>query len=110
MTATLQEQARALGDPTRYAIFRRVADAGRPIGIAELNEHFALNHNAIRQHLTGMVAAGLVGSEIASNSPPALPLLSPNESRRTPTLSSSVRCRLASGVGRANRTCPCCWS
>jgi predicted ArsR family transcriptional regulator len=57
---TLQEQARALGDPTRHDIFRAVADAGRPVGIAELNERFPLNHNAIRQHLAKLVAAGLV--------------------------------------------------
>jgi predicted ArsR family transcriptional regulator len=57
---TLQEQARALGDPTRHAIFRHVAGAGRPVGIAELNEHFPLNHNAIRQHLAKLVAARLV--------------------------------------------------
>jgi predicted ArsR family transcriptional regulator len=56
----LQEQARALGDPTRYAIFGHVAQAGRPVGIAELNEHFPFNHNAIRQHLAKLVAAGLV--------------------------------------------------
>ena len=60
MTATMQEQARALGDPTRHAIFRRIADAGRPLGVAELNEHFPLNHNAIRQHLAKLVSAGLV--------------------------------------------------
>lgn len=57
---TLQEQARALGDPTRHAIFQRVTEAEQPIGIAELNEAFALNHNAIRQHLAKLVAAGLV--------------------------------------------------
>ena len=57
---TLQEQARALGDPTRHAIFGHVAQAGRPVGIAELNERFPLNHNAIRQHLAKLVAAGLV--------------------------------------------------
>jgi predicted ArsR family transcriptional regulator len=55
-TTTLQEQAKALGDPTRHAIFRHIADAGRPVGVAELNEQFPFNHNAIRQHL----AAGLV--------------------------------------------------
>lgn len=59
-TTTLQEQARALGDPTRHAIFRHVAEAGRPIGIAELNEQFAFNHNAIRQHLGKLVASGLL--------------------------------------------------
>ena len=59
-TTTLQEQARALGDPTRHAIFRHVAAAGGPVGIAELTEHFAFNHNAIRQHLAKLVASGLV--------------------------------------------------
>ena len=59
-TTTLQEQARALGDPTRHAIFRHVAQAGRPVGVADLNEQFPLNHNAIRQHLAKLVTAGLV--------------------------------------------------
>ena len=59
-TTTLQEQARALGDPTRHAIYRHIADAGVPVGIVELNERFPFNHNAIRQHLTKLVAAGLV--------------------------------------------------
>ena len=58
--ATVQQQARALGDPTRHAIFLQVATVGRPIGVAELNERFPLNHNAIRQHLAKLVAAGLV--------------------------------------------------
>ncbi len=57
---TLQRQARALGDPTRHAIFRHIAGAGHPVGIAELNEQFPFNHNAIRQHLAKLVAAGLV--------------------------------------------------
>lgn len=59
-TNTLQEQARALGDPTRHAIFRHVAAAAEPVGVAELNEQFAFNHNAIRQHLGKLVAAGLL--------------------------------------------------
>jgi predicted ArsR family transcriptional regulator len=57
---TLQQQARALGDPTRHAIFRHIAQAGAPVGIAELNDRFPLNHNAIRQHLAKLVAARLV--------------------------------------------------
>ena len=57
---TLQEQARALGDPTRHAVFRYVADAGRPVDVAELTAHFRLNHNAIRQHLAKLLDAGLV--------------------------------------------------
>jgi predicted ArsR family transcriptional regulator len=59
-TVRLQEQARALGDPTRHAIFRHIAASEEPIGVADLNEHFPFNHNAIRQHLAKLVAAGLV--------------------------------------------------
>src|SRR5262245_26972505 len=40
-----------------------------------------------------------------SNNPSTLPLLSANLSRRTPTLSSSVRCRLAGGVAFRKRRC-----
>jgi len=57
---TLQQQARALGDPTRHEVFRYLADAGRPVDVAELTRHFGLNHNAIRQHLAKLVAAGLL--------------------------------------------------
>ena len=57
---TNQLEARALGDPTRHAIFRRIAESANPISVAELNEEFAFNHNAIRQHLAKLVAAGLV--------------------------------------------------
>jgi predicted ArsR family transcriptional regulator len=56
----LQEQAKALGDPTRHAIFRHISQARRPVGIAELNDQFPFNHNAIRQHVAKLVAAGLV--------------------------------------------------
>jgi predicted ArsR family transcriptional regulator len=57
---TLQEQARALGDPTRHAIFQYLAAAAQPVDVAELTDHFGLNHNAIRQHLAKLVDAGLV--------------------------------------------------
>ena len=59
-TTTLQEQARALGDPTRHAIFRHIGDASGPVGVAELTAAFPFNHNAIRQHLAKLVSAGLV--------------------------------------------------
>jgi predicted ArsR family transcriptional regulator len=64
-STTLQEQARALGDPTRHGVFRYVADADRPVDVSEMAEHFALNHNAIRQHLAKLVDAGLVVEEKA---------------------------------------------
>jgi len=56
----LQLQARALGDPTRHELFRYIADAERPVDVAELTDHLGLHHNAIRQHLAKLVEAGLV--------------------------------------------------
>lgn len=56
----LQVQARALGDPTRYEIFRRLADSGESMDVSSLTEEFELNHNGIRQHLAKLVEAGLV--------------------------------------------------
>lgn len=72
---TLQQQARALGDPTRHDVFRFVADAGRPVDVAELTEHFGLNHNAIRQHLAKLVDAGLLVEDRAAPSGPGRPRL-----------------------------------
>jgi len=72
---TLQQQARALGDPTRHAVFRHIAEAGRPVGIAELTERFTFNHNAIRQHLAKLVAAGLVVEAKAPRAGPGRPRL-----------------------------------
>ena len=58
--STLQEQARALGDPTRNSIFEYIATADRGVDVAELTAHLGLNHNAIRQHLAKLVSATLV--------------------------------------------------
>ena len=63
--STLQIQARALGDPTRHELFRYIADAARPVEVAELTEHLGLHHNAIRQHLAKLVEAGLVRKKAA---------------------------------------------
>ncbi len=64
--ALLQRQARALGDPTRFQVFRYVANAGAPVRVAELTEHFGINHNAIRQHLAHLCAARLLVEEVAT--------------------------------------------
>lgn len=58
----LQTQAKALGDPTRHAIFRFVADASHPVTVAELVDHVHVNHTAVRQHLTKLIDAHLVES------------------------------------------------
>jgi predicted ArsR family transcriptional regulator len=83
---SLQAQARALGDPTRHRVFRYVADAERPVRVAELTDHFGLNHNAIRQHLAKLVAAGLIVETIGAPSgrgrPPLLYELAPTVESR----------------------------
>lgn len=63
--SNLQTQARALGDPTRHEIFRYIRDSTAPVGVAELTDHLGLNHNAVRQHLAKLVAAGLVDERTA---------------------------------------------
>ncbi len=66
MTAkSIQQQARALGDPTRHTIFRYLSDAEDAVGVAELTAHLGLNHNAVRQHLARLVEAGLVTQKVA---------------------------------------------
>lgn len=72
--ARVQLQARALGDPTRHAIYRAVVDDG-PIDVATLTARFGLNHNAIRQHLAKLCAAELVLEEVAPHQGPGRPRL-----------------------------------
>lgn len=61
----LQRQARALGDPTRYRIFRYVAEAGHPVSVAEITAHVELHHNGVRQHLAKLCDADLLIEEFA---------------------------------------------
>ena len=71
----IQRQARALGDPTRHAIYRAVADTPGPIDVATLTARFGLNHNAIRQHLAKLCTAGLVIEDVAAAAGPGRPRL-----------------------------------
>ncbi len=69
MRSAVQRQARALGDPTRFDIFRFVADASGPVRVARLAEQFPyFNPSAIRQHLAKLCDAGLLIEELASES------------------------------------------
>lgn len=63
--STVQEQARALGDPTRYEIFRFVADTDRALDLAELVEHFGLGRTSMRQHLHALARADLITQSTA---------------------------------------------
>lgn len=73
--ATLQQEARALGDPTRHAIFRYVAGSKEPVDVAELTDLHGLNHNAIRQHLAKLLEVGLVVERTARPGRPGRPRL-----------------------------------
>lgn len=73
--ADLQQEARALGDPTRHRIFRFVAEAAHPVGVAELTDYMGLNHNAVRQHLAVLKDAGLVLEGIEGRTRPGRPRL-----------------------------------
>ncbi|MDA8286631.1 MAG: helix-turn-helix domain-containing protein [Actinomycetota bacterium] len=75
MEEELQREARALGDPTRHRLFRYVADAPGPVGVAELTDFVGLNHNAVRQHLAVLKEAGLVVEEVEERSRPGRPRL-----------------------------------
>jgi predicted ArsR family transcriptional regulator len=70
-----QQEARALGDPTRHRLFRYIAEASRPVGVAELTDFVRLNHNAVRQHLAVLKETGLVIEEVEQRSKPGRPRL-----------------------------------
>lgn len=75
MDDALQKEARALGDPTRHRIFRYIAHAEKPVGVAELTDFVQLNHNAVRQHLAVLKDANLVAEEVEERSRPGRPRL-----------------------------------
>lgn len=74
-SATFQSHARALGDPTRYRLFRYVVDADHPVGVAELTDYVQLHHNAIRQHLAVLLEAALITGEVERRDTPGRPRL-----------------------------------
>lgn len=71
----LQPRARALGDPTRFRIFRYLLEADRPVGVAELTNYTQLNHNAVRQHLAVLRSANLVDETTEERDRPGRPRL-----------------------------------
>jgi len=71
----VQRQAKALGDPTRHSIYRAVVDSPGPIDVATLTARFGVNHNAVRQHLSKLCAAGLVIEEVGPPTGPGRPRL-----------------------------------
>lgn len=58
------ETARALGEETRFRIYRQLSLSSDPASVSELAEAFSLHPNAVRQHLTRLEHAGLVTSKL----------------------------------------------
>jgi predicted ArsR family transcriptional regulator len=56
----LYETARALGEETRFKVYRAICVADHPIPVSALADDFSLHPNAIRQHLARLEQAGLV--------------------------------------------------
>jgi DNA-binding transcriptional ArsR family regulator len=57
--APLDTVMRSLADPTRRAVFERIASAGE-CSVAELTEGSGVTQSAISQHLRSLKEAGLV--------------------------------------------------
>lgn len=73
MDESLQQEARALGDRTRHRIFRSIADAERPVDVAELTNFVQLNQNAVRRHLAILKESNLVVEEVEARVRPGRP-------------------------------------
>src|SRR5260370_16759140 len=59
------EQLAALADPTRLAVFERLAK--HPAAVQEIADHFPVSRPAISQHLRVLKNAGLVLDEAVGN-------------------------------------------
>ncbi|HEY5012422.1 MAG TPA: helix-turn-helix domain-containing protein [Acidimicrobiia bacterium] len=98
------ELARVLADPTRRHVLDLVIGAPEPIGVAELTDAVGLHHNAIRQHLAQLCAAGLVVESHEERHTPGRPRLLYRASRTSPRDSSAQYRRLARLLLRVART------
>ncbi len=59
----MQAQAKALADPSRFKLFRHIANAAASVTVAELTDLLGFNHNAVRQHLAVLTHAGLIAED-----------------------------------------------
>lgn len=67
-------------------MFRYVDAATEPVTVAELTDHFGLNHNAIRQHLAKLCKADLLREDLA---PPLGPGRRRLQYRTAPTVATA---------------------
>jgi predicted ArsR family transcriptional regulator len=68
-------RARALADPTRYALYRCIVDSREPVSVAELTRRVRVHHNAVRRHLATLRDAGLVHEAREARDRPGRPRL-----------------------------------
>lgn len=59
--------SKALGEDTRFAIFRQIASADAPLTVKDLVSLFGMHHSAIRIHLSKLEEAGLIISRKQHN-------------------------------------------
>lgn len=76
--------AQVLADPTRRRILDVVASASAPVTVATINAAVGFHHNAIRQHLAKLCAAGLVTESREHRVIPGRPRLLYRVTRATP--------------------------
>src|SRR4030095_12898126 len=55
---------KALGDETRYAMYRELATSTAPLSAPELAERLGLHANTVRLHLDRLRDAGLIEAEV----------------------------------------------
>lgn len=102
---------RALGDPTRYAIYRLLASSPEPRSTAELSAALNLHPNTLRPHLERLREAGLLTVECSSRGsvgrPPhryrpadAMPLAGGGPNALLADLAVEVACALGAAEGR----------
>jgi len=84
-----------LADPTRRRILDLVVASPAPITVAELTDTVGLHHNAIRQHLAQLCAAGLVIETREERQTPGRPRLLYRATRTAPLDASDHYRRLA---------------
>ncbi|MBU6422383.1 MAG: winged helix-turn-helix transcriptional regulator [Gammaproteobacteria bacterium] len=65
MKTNAQTKLQVLGDPTRMAIFERLADG--PLAVVDIAEGLPVTRSAVSQHLKVLKEAGLITNERAAN-------------------------------------------
>ncbi len=61
------EISKALGEETRFSIYREIASAGHPLTVKDLVARFGMHHSAIRIHLNKLEDARLIVSQKQHN-------------------------------------------